>query len=156
MKFMIVFYYSAITMLLGGMLCRYITSGWLYIFLFTGFIGFIWLPLWLWLAADSPIVHSHISEEEKNYICDHIGLNMKEKQKTSAPPSVPWGKAFRSKPLIALLICQFLNVISLFFFYTNVGKILTELHHISPQYTGYILAGGFLLMPISSLSAGKI
>ena len=43
----------------------------------------------------------------------------------------------------------------LLFFYSNVGKLLTEIHHVSPQYAGYVLAGGFILMPISSLSSGK-
>jgi hypothetical protein len=46
-------------------------------------------------------------------------------------------------------------VFAILFFYSNVGKLLTEIHHVPPQYAGYVLAGGFLLMPISGLSSGK-
>jgi predicted MFS family arabinose efflux permease len=143
-------------MLVGGLFCRYLTTGWMYIFLLTGVFGFIWLPLWLWLAADSPMSHRTISDSERQYICDHLGISTdRKKSKISSVPSVPWRKVMRSKPLIALCITQFCNLFGLFFFYTNVGKILTEIHRVPTQYTGYVLAGGFILMPISSLSAGK-
>ena len=45
-------------MLIGGVFCRYIVSGWIYIFLLSSLLGFIWIPLslpfawitWLMLA----------------------------------------------------------------------------------------------------------
>jgi hypothetical protein len=143
-------------MLIGGLFCRYISSGWVYIFLLTGIFGLIWLPLWLWLVADSPQSHPRISEKERNYICEHIGIGTNDKKmKSSSMVSLPWKKIIRSKPIIALLIAQFCNVFVILFFYSNVGKLLTEIHHVPPQYAGYVLAGGFLLMPISGLSSGK-
>jgi predicted MFS family arabinose efflux permease len=97
-----------------------------------------------------------ISEKERNYICQNIGIDQSEKKKKSvAVPSVPWKKVVRSKCVIALFITQFCNLFGLFFVYTNVGKLLTEIHGVPPQYAGYILAGGFILMPISSLATGK-
>jgi ACS family sodium-dependent inorganic phosphate cotransporter-like MFS transporter 5 len=147
---------KAVTMLVGGLLCRYISSGWVYIFLLTAIFGFIWFPLWIWLVADSPQTHRTISERERNYICEHIGLGLNDKKKKNVPlSSLPWMKFVRSKPIIALLITECCNLFGLFFFYTNVGKILTEIHGVPTQYAGYVLAGGFILMPISSLSAGK-
>ena len=146
-------------MLLGGLLCRYVTSGWVYIFMTTGLLGFVWLVLWLWLAADSPLVHPTISEQERQYICDRIGIsrdsNKEQKKKPITFSSLPWKKIVQSKPIIALFITECCNLFGLFFFYTNVGKVLTELHGVPTQYAGYILAGGFILMPISSLSAGE-
>ncbi|CAF1341777.1 unnamed protein product, partial [Adineta steineri] len=119
--------------------------------------GFIWLPLWLWLVADSPQTHRTISENERNYICEKLGLVASDKKKkTFSLSSLPWMKFIKSKPIIALLITECCNLFGLFFVYTNVGKILTEIHRVPPQYAGYILAGGFILMPISSLSAGVI
>ncbi len=141
-------------MLIGGVFCRYITSGWVYIFLLTGIVGFIWLLFWLWLVADSPQTHRTISEKERNYICQLIGNDADDKTKKRRP--LPWKKAIRSKPIIALLITQFCNLFGLFFFYANVGKILTEIHHVPTQTAGYILAGGFSLMPIVSLTTGKV
>ena len=141
-------------MLIGGVFCRYVSSGWVYIFLLTGILGFIWLPFWLWLIADSPQTHRTISEKERNYICQLIGNDADDK--TKKPPPLPWNKAIRSKPIIALLTTQFCCLFGLFFFLTNVGKILTEIHRVPTQIAGYILAGSFLLMPLSSLLTGKI
>ena len=146
-------------MLLGGLLCRYVTSGWFYIFIMAGLLGFIWLPLWLWLAADSPLVHPTISEQERQYICDRIGISRdiddQKKKRVVSFSSLPWKKIVHSKAIIGLVLSQLFNVFGLFFFYANVGKILTEIHRVPTQYAGYILAGGFILMPISSLSSGK-
>jgi hypothetical protein len=64
-------------------------------------------------------------------------------------------KFIRSKPIIALFITECCNLFGLFFFYTNVGKILTEIHHVPTQYAGYLLAGGFIFMPISCVGSGK-
>ena len=153
---MMSFTFIAVTMFFGGLLCRYVTSGWVYIFVLTGFFGFIWLPLWLWLVADSPQSHPTISEQERSYLCEQTGIGSQTgKTKSVSFTSLPWRKILRSKPVIGLFLSQFFNLFGLFFFYTNVGKLLTEVHGISAQYTGYILAGGFVLMPIICLSAGK-
>jgi ACS family sodium-dependent inorganic phosphate cotransporter-like MFS transporter 5 len=120
-------------------------------------LGFIWLPLWLWLVADSPQSHRTISERERNYICERIGINSNDRKARSPSfSSLPWKKVLRSKPVIALVITQVFNLFGLFFFYTNVGKLLTEIHHVPPQYAGYVLAVGFIFMPVVSLSTGKI
>ena len=145
----------AVTMLVGGVLCRYTTSGWIYIFLLTGLFGFIWLPLWLWLVADSPLKHGRISEKEKQYISQGLGLNEQQKKKNTSLASLPWGQIIKSKPVIALFVTELCNLFGLFFFYTNVGKIMTEIHRVPPQNAGYVLAGAFILMPICSLAAGN-
>lgn len=142
-------------MFFGGLLCRYITSGWFYIFLFTSLFGFIWLPLWLWLVDDSPLTHPTISDRERDYIAAELKLNPNEKKKNIALSSLPWKKLISSKPIIGLFVTECCNLFGLFFFYTNVGKILTEIHHIPTQYAGYILAGGFILMPISCVGSGR-
>jgi predicted MFS family arabinose efflux permease len=142
-------------MLIGGLLCRYISSGWVYIFVLTSLFGFIWLPLWLWLVADSPYSHRTISEKEKNYICGNLGLDADHKKKANVPlSSLPWMKFVRSKPIIALFITECCNLFGLFFLYTNVGKILVEVHHVPTQLAGYVLAGGFIFMPISCVGSG--
>ena len=56
---------------------------------------------------------------------------------------------------MTLIFTQLFNLFGLFFFYTNVGKLLTEIHRVPTQVAGYVLAGGFILMPIFSLSSGN-
>lgn len=111
----------------------------------------------MWLVADSPQSHRTISERERNYICEGIGIGDNDKKPRSPSfSSLPWKKVFHSKPVMALCITQVCNLFGLFFFYTNVGKLLTEIHHVPPQYAGYVLAGGFIFMPVVSLSTGII
>lgn len=45
---------TSVTMLLGGILCRYLSSGWMYTFFLTGALGFVWLALWIPLTSNSP------------------------------------------------------------------------------------------------------
>jgi predicted MFS family arabinose efflux permease len=143
---------TSLTMLFGGILCRYLHSGWMYIFFLSGILGFIWLALWISLTSASPNHHRTISNHERDYICNLTGSSGK---KRSMPlSSIPWKNIFTSKPLIALFITHIANLFGLFFFLTNLGKILTELYHVPTQFTGYILAFGFFLTLVASLSSG--
>ena len=143
---------TSITMLIGGILCRYLYSGWMYIFSLSSILGFIWLILWISLTADSPNNHRSISNHERDYICNLTGST--GKRRSMSLSSVPWKNIVTSKPLIALFITHIANLFGLFFFLTNLGKILTELYLVPTQYTGYILACGFFLTLLSSLSSG--
>ncbi|CAF0878123.1 unnamed protein product [Rotaria sordida] len=142
-------------MLIGGIFCRYMNSGWMYIFILSSIVGFIWFPLWLWLVTDSPREHKKINQIERNYICNIIGRKTNNKSgHLIALSSLPWKKIVRSKPIIALFITHSCNVFGLFFFYTNIGKILTEIHGVSTQKTGYLLAVGYIIMALCSLLSG--
>lgn len=143
-------------MLVGGVLCRYFNSGWIYIFVLSSIFGFIWFILWSWLVADSPGKHRRITENESNYIHRYTGKKTDTKSGRPIPlSSLPWKNIVRSKPIIALFTTHACNLFGLFFFYTNIGKLLTEIHRVTPQYTGYFLAVGFITMALFSLVSGK-
>jgi MFS family permease len=144
---------TSLTMLIGGVLCQYLSSGWMYLFFLSSILGFIWLSLWILLTSDSPNTHRTISNHERDYICNLTGSTGKKRSMSLA--SIPWKNIVTSKPLIALMITHIANLFGLFFFLTNLGKILTELYRVPTQYTGYILALGFFLTLLSSLSSGK-
>jgi ACS family sodium-dependent inorganic phosphate cotransporter-like MFS transporter 5 len=140
----------------GGVLCRYVHSGWIYIFFISGILGFIWLPFWMWQVSDSPENHRSISNTEREYITNIIGKHAPNKHRRPVSlGSLPWKNILRSKPVIGLFFTQLCNLFGLFFFLTNLGKILTEIHRIPSQYTGYILACGFMLTLLGSISAGN-
>lgn len=145
---------TSLTMLLGGILCRYLSSGWMYTFFISGILGFVWLALWIPLTANSPATHQTISNHERDYIMNLTGSSGKKRSMSLS--SVPWKHIITSKPLIALIISHISNLFGLFFFLTNFSKILTELYRIPTQLTGYILACGYLLTLLSSLSSGII
>lgn len=144
---------TSLTMLVGGLLCRYLLSGWMYLFFASSILGFIWFILWVSLTADSPDKHTRISHHERNYITQHTGnRGGKRSMKLS---SIPWKRIMKCKPLLALILTHSANLFGLFFFLTNLGKISTQLLKIPAQYTGYILSVGFLLTLISSLGSGR-
>ncbi|CAF3970941.1 unnamed protein product [Adineta steineri] len=146
---------TSFIVLVGGVLCRYMNSGWIHIFLLSGILGFVWLPLWMWQVSDTPEHHRSISNTERDYIQNIIGKNTQNKNRRPISiGSLPWKNIVRSKAVIALVISELCNLFGLFFFLSNFGKILTEIHRIPTQYTGYILACGFMFMMAGSLSAG--
>jgi hypothetical protein len=143
-------------MLVGGLLCRYVNSGWIHIFLLSGILGFLWLPLWMWQATDSPEEHRSINTIERDYIQNIIGKNVQNKtRRPISLGSLPWKNIVRSKAVIGLFFSELCNVFGLFFVLSNIGKILTEIQRIPSQYAGYILACGFMLMLSGSISAGN-
>ncbi|CAF3562240.1 unnamed protein product [Rotaria sordida] len=143
---------TSLTMLLGGLSCRYLYSGWMYLFLLTSILGFIWLALWVTLTANSPSEHQTISSHERDYICNLTGHTGKKRAISLA--SIPWKNIATSKPVVALIITHMSNLFGLFFFLTNLSKIITELYGVPSQYTGFILAFGFFLTLVTSLTSG--
>ena len=108
------------------------------------------------VVDDSPAEHRFISEKERRYICDNLGIKKNAKKKSAALNSVPWKDIVRTPAIIALFITEFCNLFGLFFFYTNVGKIMTQVHGVRTNDAGYVLCIGFILMPIFSLSSGSL
>jgi predicted MFS family arabinose efflux permease len=145
---------TSLTMLTGGVLCRYFSSGWMYLFFITSLLGFIWFTLWVLLTADSPNNHKSISNHEKEYICNLTGSTGKKRSMSLA--SIPWKKIVKSKALNSLILTHIANLFGLFFFLTNLGKIANQLLRLPPQLTGYLLSFGFFLTLTSSLSSGKL
>jgi MFS family permease len=144
---------TSLTMLTGGVLCRYFYAGWMYLFFVSSILGFIWFILWTTLTADSPNHHKTISDHERDYICKLTGSTGKKRAMSLA--SIPWKNIVTSKPLNALMVTHIANLFGLFFFLTNLGKILNQLLRLQAQHTGYILSFGFFLTLLSSLTSGK-
>jgi MFS family permease len=143
---------TSLTMLIGGICCRYLSSGWMYLFFLTSILGFVWLTLWILFTAASPDLHPTISAHERNYITSLTGNTGKKRAMSLA--SIPWKKIVTSKPLNALIVTHIANLFGLFFFLTNLGKISNQLFKLQPQLTGYILSFGFFLTLLSSLLSG--
>ena len=143
---------TSLTMLSGGLFCRYLSAGWMYLFFFTGILGFVWFALWIVSTAETPHHHKKITDHERDYISNYTGHHGHKRPMSLS--SIPWKNMIRSKPLIALIIMHNTNLFGVFFFLTNSGKILTEVMGLQQQYTGYILACGYFLTLLTSLSSG--
>ena len=50
-------------------------------FYVTGIICILWVPIWLWVASDTPQNNRFISEEEKNYLIKKLSAENKQSDK---------------------------------------------------------------------------
>lgn len=74
--------------------------GWQAVFWIFAAAGFVWLPVWLWIAADSPERSGRVSAEE-------LALIRGAQKDGGERVTVPWGKLLRLPPLWALLALHF-------------------------------------------------
>lgn len=77
--------------------------GWEAVFYIEGGACFLWLALWMWLAADTPQSHPTISEEERAYITAGLPATAAE----SLP--IPWKAIWTSVPFWAIMFSNFGN-----------------------------------------------
>lgn len=64
---------TVVGMPLCGLLCAS-HFGWPSTFFLSAIVGFIWVVVWIFVAADSPAVHRSISREEQIYIQGSFGF----------------------------------------------------------------------------------
>ena len=65
---------------LSGLICEIdFDSGWPLIFYIFGGVGIPWYIAWNYFVYNNPSVHPRISEKEKEYIYDTIGLDNQAK-----------------------------------------------------------------------------
>jgi len=77
--------------------------GWENVFYIEGGACFVWLALWLWLAADTPQAHSSISDAEREYILAGLPATNAE------PLPIPWKSIWTSIPFWAIMASNFGN-----------------------------------------------
>merc|ERR1719357_303364 len=122
--------------------------GWENVFYIEGGACFVWLALWLWLAADTPQAHSSISDAEREYILAGLPATNAE------PLPIPWKSIWTSIPFWAIMASNFAN---------NWGfhLLMTEL----PQYLSFIFpdymnsgsrTGLWTAIPYASMWAASI
>uniref|UniRef100_A0A1B6CEG3 Putative inorganic phosphate cotransporter n=1 Tax=Clastoptera arizonana TaxID=38151 RepID=A0A1B6CEG3_9HEMI len=92
---------TVLTLFVAGLLAAS-PGGWPSIFYVTGCSSVLWSVVWYLIGFDSPASHSHISDEEKNYIEKSL-IDSSPESKTMR---TPWKDVVTSVPLWALLLTQ--------------------------------------------------
>ena len=77
--------------------------GWESVFYIEGGACFVWLLLWILLAADTPSSHPTISSEEREYIESGLPAT------NSVTHSIPWRSIWTSVPFWAIMFSNFAN-----------------------------------------------
>nr|BAN20727.1 sodium-dependent phosphate transporter [Riptortus pedestris] len=125
-------------------LCGLLASsggGWPSIFYFSCAIGIIWSIFWAWLGADSPAVHSHISEKEREYIQTSLThTSQLQNLKT------PWKAIFTSVPFWALIIAHLGNGWAFSMIITEMPSYINSVLQFNIQTNGFLSALPYLSM----------
>ena len=90
---------------MGFLISGYIVDawGWESAFYIEGGACFVWLLLWLLLAADTPATHPSITQAEREYI--EAGLPATN----PVSPPIPWASIWTSVPFWAIMFSNFAN-----------------------------------------------
>ncbi|KAJ8731676.1 hypothetical protein PYW07_004840 [Mythimna separata] len=115
--------------------------GWPGIFRFYGIIsGLLGFVIWF-MAADTPAQHSKISDGERKYIEDELGVGVKAKSM-----SVPWGKILRHPGLYAIIIAHIGQTWGQVTLSSEVPAYMDNIMGVNIKANGLLSALPFLMM----------
>lgn len=140
---------TAVSTPITGLLCQ--TWGWEYVFYIYGGLGVAWFFLWIAFVYDSPTKHPSISEAERTYIQESIGI-----QNNQFRPKIPWKGILTSSPFWAIV---FAHTSSLWGFYTLLSELPTyyrQILHYSTKSNGVVSAVPYVFNWIMILFACKM
>ncbi|XP_076803041.1 sialin-like isoform X1 [Clavelina lepadiformis] len=94
---------TCVTLPIAGVIAD--TLGWEAVFYFTGGVSLLWTLVWFAIIYNKPSEHPRISDEEKAYITESIGI---EKQKVEGVKvRTPWKSMLTSLPILAIICGHF-------------------------------------------------
>jgi len=111
--------------IVGFLISSYIVDawGWESVFYIEGGACFVWLVLWILLAADTPATHPRISQAERQYI--EAGLP----DTHSVSPPIPWRHIWTSVPFWAIMFSNFANNWGFHLLMTELPQYLSLIFH---------------------------
>ncbi|XP_059087050.1 sialin-like [Tigriopus californicus] len=140
---------TAVSTPITGLLCQ--TLGWEYVFYIFGSLGLGWFFLWSLFVYDSPSKHPHISEAERTYIQESIGIRNNQFR-----PKIPWKGILTSAPFWAIV---FAHTSSLWGFYTLLSELPTyyrQILHYTTESNGVVSAIPYVFNWLMILFACKM
>ncbi|KAL7671562.1 hypothetical protein ACOME3_006456 [Neoechinorhynchus agilis] len=115
---------TVVSLYLGGIFCKinntiiYYISGWALFFYLLGFIGLVWLLLWMLYGSRSPQNCRRINKHELNYIESNVVHT------TPASNAIPWKAIAQSKEVWGLCLTMMFYDFGLYATYTVVPQYL--------------------------------
>ncbi|CAG4956010.1 unnamed protein product [Parnassius apollo] len=134
--------------LTGPLLEKY---GWSYAFYVPAAITFVWCAFWWYLVADTPAEHPRISEQERKYILDALGNNVKNSK--GLPP---FKSIITSIPFLAMTVLHYGNMWGLYFIMTVGPKFVSSVLGFELSSAGIISALPYLARLIFATIFGAI
>ncbi|XP_039429753.1 putative inorganic phosphate cotransporter isoform X1 [Culex pipiens pallens] len=137
--------------LVSGLLLHNI-EGWSSVFYFFGGLGIFWFVLFTLLCYSDPESHPFISDKEKAYLKQEMGVLSRDK---TLPPT-PWRHILTSVPMIGLVCAQIGHDWGFFIMVTDLPKYMSDVLRFSIKDNGLYSSLPYLLMWIVALSTGVL
>lgn len=161
-------------LLFTPMIIKY--HSWELVFILFGLAGFLWLVPWTVLAANCPATSKWMSEEEKNLIaldnqdeesCKNI-VELKEgiskdtqsdsefKSEESDKLQVPWKKILTSKPVWAVICCQFATGYLFYVLLNYLPKYLEEVYEYEQEVAANLIIIPYVIQFLLTILCGYL
>ncbi len=115
-------------------------------FVVFGSVGFVWAAGWWWWYRDDPAEHPAVNEAELRVIVDGRG--------TFRHATVPWGKIFRNRSVLALCFTHFCAAYAWYFYLTWLPTYLLRARGFDLRSVGFLAALPLLSIGFGSLLGG--
>ncbi|KAL0984301.1 hypothetical protein UPYG_G00139660 [Umbra pygmaea] len=144
---------AVIAMPLAGVLVQY--SGWPSVFYVYGSFGVCWYLFWILVSYESPAAHPTITEEEKTYIEEAIGMSA-----ANATPvtkwNTPWRAFFTSMPVYAIIVANFCRSWTFYLLLISQPAYFEEVFGFEISKVGIVSALPHLVMTIVVPIGGQL
>lgn len=136
----------------SGVLADYgFAGGWPSIFYVFGIITMVWFIAWCYFVYDSPDKHPRISDIERKFINDSIGLKASVK-----PPKVPWLKSLSSPAVWSHTILMFCSDFVFLAWQISIPQYLIDVLKYDISTVGLLSATPNLGLSIVAIIWGKL
>ncbi|KAI4456694.1 solute carrier family 17 [Holotrichia oblita] len=131
----------------SGFLMRY-TQYWPTVFYFWGAVGVVWCICFLIWIYDTPSLHPNITEREKIFLEEEVDHYVKLK--------IPYKRILTDKGILALIIGQIGNDLTVYVMMTNMPKYFSDVLHLSVVDISLVTSLPFITIWVVGILAGRM
>jgi ACS family hexuronate transporter-like MFS transporter len=126
----------------------YAAYGWRPCFLITGFLGFVWLVLWL-AAYHPPEKHPRVNRAELDYICSGA-------EEDESGPGIGWRKVWMLRETWGFAAAKFLSHPVWMLYLWWLPLFLVDVYKVTPKERGWAIMAVYLFADVGSVLGGWI
>lgn len=120
------------------------------IFYVFGAFGVLWFILWLFVVRPSPETDPWISDRERTFIIESIGIGKQSTRLTE----VPWCRIFTSVPVWSLVAAHFAYTWGAYTLLTQMPTFLSDTMGLELSATGFVSCLPYITTGVLSVPAG--
>ncbi|XP_078491658.1 sialin-like [Ciona intestinalis] len=143
---------TCVTLPLAGVIAD--EAGWEAVFYVTGSVALLWSLVWLGIIHNSPSEHPRISEQEKTYINNSIGVDTYKQE--GVKRRTPWKSMLTSLPLLAILTGHFASNWGNYTLLTMLPTYMSSILKFNLSTSGFLSSVPYILQWLFTVIGGYI